>query len=79
MPPRTEALSAAPLPGGLGGMELALDLLYKAFSQVTLPSEHGFVVAIGYRLVWLAVAAIGLGFYLVKKPDMRASAEMARL
>ncbi len=61
--------NAAPLPGGLGGMELALDLLYKAFSQTTLPAEHGFVVALGYRLVWLAVAAIGLGFYLQKKPE----------
>lgn len=62
--------NAAPLPGGLGGMELALDLLYKAFSQVHLPSEHGFVVALGYRLVWLIVAGIGLVFYLVKKPEL---------
>ena len=58
--------NAAPLPGGLGGMEFALDLLYKAFSQVQMPSEHGFVVALGYRLIWLGVAAIGAFFYFSK-------------
>jgi uncharacterized protein (TIRG00374 family) len=71
--------NAAPLPGGLGGMEFALDLLYKAFSQASIPSEHGFVVALGYRLIWLTVAAIGACCYFVKKSGLPASDDLQRL
>ena len=62
--------NAAPLPGGLGGMEMGLDLMYKAFSTVDAPAEHGFIVALGYRVVLLIIASIGVVFYFVKKPVM---------
>ncbi|HMO15851.1 MAG TPA: lysylphosphatidylglycerol synthase transmembrane domain-containing protein [Pirellulaceae bacterium] len=62
--------NAAPLPGGLGGMELALDFLYRGFSQKEIPSEHGFVVALGFRLILLAVAAVGILVYLTKKREI---------
>ncbi len=62
--------NAAPLPGGLGGMEMGLDLMYKAFSSVDAPAEHGFIVALGYRVVLLIIASIGVVFYFVKKPVM---------
>ncbi len=61
--------NAVPLPGGLGGMEFALDFLYRGFSQATVPSEHGFVVALGFRLILLSVAAIGVFVYLTKKAE----------
>ncbi len=62
--------NAAPLPGGLGGMELAIDFLYRGFSQKELPSEHGFVIALGFRLILLAVASIGIVIYLFKKREL---------
>lgn len=46
--------NAIPLPGGIGGMEFALSMLYRA-----LGSQSGIVVAFTYRLSLLWVAAIG--------------------
>lgn len=62
--------NAVPLPGGLGGMEFALDFLYRGFSQAGLPSEHGFVVALGFRMILLFVAAVGVFVYLTKKREI---------
>jgi len=59
--------NAVPLPGGLGGMEFALDLLYRGFSQAEIPTDHGFVVALGFRVILLVVAAIGVVVYLSDK------------
>lgn len=67
--------NAAPLPGGLGGMEISLDLMYKAFSQVDAPAEHGFIVALGYRVVLLIIAGIGVIFYFAKKPALPKTTE----
>lgn len=63
--------NAAPLPGGLGGMEFSLDVLYKAFSRPDMPSEHGFIVALGYRAMLLLIAGIGVVIYFVKKPALQ--------
>ncbi len=46
--------NAVPLPGGLGGMEFALDFLYQAFD-----CEQGIVVAFTFRFAILMVSAIG--------------------
>lgn len=62
--------NAVPLPGGLGGMEFALDFLYRGFSQASIPSEHGFVVALGFRVILLLVAAVGVIFYMAKKREI---------
>jgi hypothetical protein len=62
--------NAAPLPGGLGGMEMSLDLMYKAFSSVDAPAEHGFIVALGFRVTLLILAGIGVILYLVKRPSV---------
>ena len=51
--------NSAPLPGGVGGMEAALAVLYDGFS-----AEGGFVVALGYRLCILLVSFIGLFVWL---------------
>jgi hypothetical protein len=68
--------NAAPLPGGLGGMEISLDLMYKALSQSDAPAEHGFIVALGYRVVLLAIAAIGVVLYFLQRPSVPQSFSM---
>ncbi len=65
--------NAVPLPGGLGGMEAAVNYLYRAFSSHGTPSEHGFVVALGFRIVLFVAAGIGLVFYLTSKNELRAT------
>lgn len=69
--------NAVPLPGGLGGMEFALDFLYRGFSQAELPSEHGFVVALGLRVILLLVAAVGIFVYLSRKSEIDHLEEVA--
>jgi uncharacterized protein (TIRG00374 family) len=46
--------NGVPLPGGIGGMELMLNLMYRAFG-----SPHGIVVAFAFRISLLLVAATG--------------------
>ncbi len=73
--PISMVANAVPLPGGLGGMEAAVSYLYRAFSSTEMPSEHGFVVALGFRIILLIAAAIGLVFYLSSKGEIRALSE----
>lgn len=60
-----------PLPGGLGAIEYALDFLYRAVSPTTVAARQGFLVAIGYRIVTMAVAAVGLMYYLTSRGEVR--------
>jgi hypothetical protein len=53
-------------------MEISLTLMYQAFSQASAPADHGFIVALGYRVVLLVIAAIGAVFYFVRKPALPA-------
>ena len=62
--------NAVPLPGGLGGLEFALDYLYRAFSVAALPAEHGFVVALGFRMILLSVAVVGVVVYLSHRQEI---------
>ncbi len=69
--------NALPLPGGIGGMELALDFLYQAFA-----SEHGVVVAFAFRFYLLLVSAVGAIVWFLNRskvenliPATRESAE----
>lgn len=72
--------NAVPLPGGLGGMEFAVNFLYQAVSSESMPSEHGFVVALGFRMILLCTAGIGLIYYLSSKQELdELSAETASL
>lgn len=52
--------NAAPLPGGLGGMELALNFLYEAFS-----CETGVIVGFSFRFSLLCVSALGAIFWFL--------------
>jgi uncharacterized membrane protein YbhN (UPF0104 family) len=64
--------NAVPLPGGLGGMEAALDFLYLGFSGADIPTEHGFVVALGFRLILLLVAVIGVFVYVSHRKEIKS-------
>jgi glycosyltransferase 2 family protein len=57
--------NALPLPGGLGGMEFALSILYRA-----LGSQSGIVVAFTYRLSLLVVATIGGVLWFLHRKQM---------
>lgn len=63
--PISMVANAVPLPGGLGGMEFALNFLYQGFSHESVPSENGFVVALGFRFSLLLVSVIGSVFWFV--------------
>ena len=56
--PISMAANAIPLPGGIGGMESMLAFFYAALSS-TDEIGPGFVVAIGFRIMLLILAAIG--------------------
>ena len=50
--------NAIPLPGGIGGMELAIDFLYLAFTPDS-SGQRGIIIAFAFRLVLLVTSAIG--------------------
>lgn len=74
--PITMVSNALPLPGGIGGMELALDFLYQAFA-----CEHGVVVAFAFRFALLLVSAIGAFVWFLNRSKVenliRATGESA--
>lgn len=67
----------AMIPLAAGPFELVLDLLYPLFSiqGISMGAGIGMVVALGYRLVSILVAAIGVIFYLSSKADIQAIRE----
>ena len=64
--------NAAPLPGGLGGMELAMDFLYDAFSYQT-----GVIVAFALRFSLLCVSAIGAAFWFMNRSQIADALDSA--
>jgi uncharacterized protein (TIRG00374 family) len=58
--------NAVPLPGGLGGMEFAVDFLYQAFGY-----ENGVVVAFSFRFCLLLVSAIGAGAWFFNRSKVK--------
>ncbi len=62
--------NAVPLPGGVGGMETAMTVLYEAFSCQT-----GLVVAFGFRFSLLAVSAIGAVFWFMNRSKVAEAIE----
>lgn len=64
----------AMIPLAAGPFELVLDLLYPLFSVngTSMGVGIGLVVALGFRLVSILVAAIGVVFYLSSKADIEA-------
>lgn len=70
MAPIAMVANAVPLPGGVGGMEMALPALYRGFQ-----ADGGFVIALGFRLSILLVSLIGLFVWLAYRSKMPVPAE----
>lgn len=64
--------NAIPLPGGLGGLEMALEFLYRAVGDASYPDGRGFVIALTYRLITILLALIGVAYYLVGRREVEA-------
>ncbi len=68
---------AMPLPGGMGTFEWMLDFLYGGFSSSELKTQTGFVVALGFRVITLLIAAIGVCIYMTHKREVNQMVEEA--
>jgi len=58
--------AALPLPlNGLGAFEVVVDSLYRSVpSNVVVPRGQGLIVCLAYRLMTIAIATIGMGYYI---------------
>ncbi len=74
--PLTTIAGVVPLPAnGLGAIELLVDYLYKHVTPVvdgfTLPDKNlGVLVSLGNRIVMLAVALVGVCYYLAARREV---------
>jgi hypothetical protein len=60
-----------PLPmGSLGAFEFALDYLYQHAASVAGSAGQGLMVALGYRVITVMIAAFGLCFFLVSRREI---------
>ena len=70
--PLAMVAGAVPLmPAGLGALEFALDLLYVEVPTPGLAPGRGVLVALGYRLITIGVAGVGIVIYWVSKREVR--------
>ena len=69
--PLSMVANAVPLPGGVGGMEFALPLLYRGVAEVAVPESHGVVVAFAFRFVLLSIAAIGAFAWFLNRNQLK--------
>jgi hypothetical protein len=60
----------------LGGFEFALDWLYRTMGPAGMADSWGFVVALGYRIVTLVIAGIGVVVYLASRKDIKRLIEV---
>ena len=66
--PISMVANAVPLPGGMGGMESAMKLLYQSFGFTS-----GLLVAFAFRFALLFVTAIGAVFWFVNRSKVAAA------
>jgi uncharacterized protein (TIRG00374 family) len=61
-----------PLPAnGLGALEYVIDFLYERVpAGMAVAKGRGFVVALGYRLITILIAMVGVGYYLVSRREV---------
>ena len=69
--PISMAANAIPLPGGIGGMEYMLSYFYAALSP-NHAIGPGFVVAIGFRLLLLILAAFGAVAWFLNREQLKS-------
>ena len=76
--PIANVIGSLPLPGGLGGFEYAVYTLYQTLAPVGMSASHGFVVALGYRMITLVIAGIGVAVYLSSRTDIQRLVDQER-
>ncbi len=76
--PISMVANAVPLPGGIGGMEAALDLLYQTYAKNLHQPQIGVVVAFVFRLLLLSVAALGAAAWFTLPARQREELRHAR-
>lgn len=70
MSPLAASTGVLPLP--FGPFEFVLDALYAHAGAATAPGQ-GFVVALGYRIITILIAAIGAGYYISARQEVARS------
>jgi hypothetical protein len=73
--PMASVAGTIPLPAG--PFEVVLDFLYQRISPDTVAESQGFVIAIAYRAITLAIAMIGMGYFLASRREVRTLMEDA--
>jgi uncharacterized protein (TIRG00374 family) len=62
------AMIAGALP--IGFYEVAITLLFRAFSPPGAPQTMGLLIALGYRLIQISIATIGLAYWLAGRREV---------
>ena len=57
----------------IGAFEVTLNLLFRAISPLGAPQNSGFLIALGYRLIQIAIASIGVGYYFTSRGEVKES------
>ena len=68
--PLASVASAAPVPGGLGTFELAMDQLFERLPVGGTDKGQGLRVAVIYRLLTIMIAGVGAIFYAFNRSDV---------
>ena len=68
--PLAMVATAAPVPGGLGTYEFAMNFLYEKLPSQTMEEGQGFSVAVLYRLLTIVIAAIGVVYYWLNRSEI---------
>lgn len=55
----------------LGVYEVVITLLFRAASPAGSPANTGLLIALAYRLIQIAIATIGLGYWLAGRSEVR--------
>ena len=68
--PLSATTGAVPLP--MGPFELVLEFLYTNIDQpgATITAGQGLIVALGYRLICVLTAAVGIGYYFSSRREL---------
>jgi hypothetical protein len=63
------SMTAGALP--IGFYEITLTLLFRAVSPAGAPPNMGLLIALGYRLIQITIATIGVGYWLAGRSEVR--------
>ncbi|MBC8351826.1 MAG: flippase-like domain-containing protein [Planctomycetes bacterium] len=78
--PLSNVAGAIPfMPGGLGTFEFAMEKLYEYVPTAGPGEVIGVLVALSYRIVTIAIAAIGVVFYWTSRREVQAVISAAEL